>query len=473
MKPIVILSIIIIWTFEACKPVKVLKPENIKTLPASFDGYKDSSNIGELMYQEMFRDRYLKTLIDSALRNNNDLMIALQRINLSKSDVLLQKGLMKPFVGGGLWVNKRKFGLYTMDGAGNITTPIYNGKIVPIHLSDYNPGFQAAWEVDVWGKLKNKKRASIMRLLASNEGKNVVMSNLICEISNRYYELLALDYAIKVVDENIGVQENLLEMVREQKMAGRANELAVQQFEAQLLNSKGARQELQFNLIDVESNIRQLSGRYELTIDRDSADFFKLNLDSVKYGIPSDLLRNRPDIRQAEYELLASNADLKAAKAAFYPTFNITGTAGFQAFRTDLLFVSPESFVYGLFGNLVAPLLNKSAIKANFNGANALQLEAMYAYQKTVLEAYVEVYNIVSGIKNLDVQYHLKNREMNVLSSAVETSSELYKNGRATYLEVLFAQQSLIQCKLDLVEIKKLQLYSMSNLYKALGGGWR
>ncbi|MDO9270428.1 MAG: TolC family protein, partial [Methylobacter sp.] len=193
----------------------------------------------------------------------------------------------------------------------------------------------------------------------------------------------------------------------------------------------------------------------------------------ISAGVPSELLANRPDVREAEFQIEASKFDLKAAKAAFYPNFNITASFGFQAFNPEFLFSSPASIAYSVMGTLVAPIINMKALEAQFNTAKANQLTAMYNYQKTILNAYVEVANELSNIQNLKQINVLKKQQSDVLKQSVETSNELFKYARASYLEVLIAQQSALQSNLELIDITKRQRISTINIYKVLGGGWR
>jgi outer membrane protein TolC len=193
----------------------------------------------------------------------------------------------------------------------------------------------------------------------------------------------------------------------------------------------------------------------------------------IASGFPSQLLANRPDIREAEFKIEASKFDLQAAKAAFYPNFNITASLGFQAFNPEFLFSSPASIAYSVFGTLVAPIINMNALKAQFNTAQANQLTAMYHYQKTVLNAYVEVANQLVAIQNLQEINLLKTQQNALLKKSVGTSGELYRTARATYLEVLLAQQNALQSNIELIGVIKQQRLSAINIYKALGGGWK
>jgi multidrug efflux system outer membrane protein len=464
--------IIVSLLFLSCKTTKPVEATNLKTLPESYTSVKDSINSANINWKQYFSDANLVALIDEALKNNLDLLMALKKIEMASSNVLLNRGALFPVVNGFAAAGQRKFGDYTMDWAGNKTTEITPGKIVPMHLQDYYTGLQTSWEIDVWGKLRNRKKAALARYIGSIEGKNFVITNLISEIAATYYELLGLDNELEIIKETIKLQEDAFTLVNIQKQAAVANELAVQQFEAQLLNSKALEFETIQKITECENKINFLLGRYPQAIVRDKSKLTTILPFQVNVGIPSDLLKNRPDIRQAEYDLIASKADVKAAKAAFYPSFNITGAFGFQAFQTNYL-LTPESIAYNIFGNLVAPLINRSAIKAEFRTANATQQEALYNYQKSVINGYVEVYNETAKINNLEKVVGLKTQEADVLTKSIETSLELFKTGRASYIEVLMTQKGALESKLELVNAKQEQYNAVINIYKALGGGWK
>ncbi|MBI3219915.1 MAG: efflux transporter outer membrane subunit [Bacteroidetes bacterium] len=457
----------------SCAPTKTVQQTANKAIPTSYKIGRDSINIATLSWKEYFANKNLVNLIDTALINNYDVMIALQRIEGARAGVLFNKGMLLPSVSIGGVAAIKRYGLYTMDGAGNATTDIEKGKLVPVNLPDYFVGLQTSWEADITGKLRNRKRASVARYLSTLEGKNWLVTNLVAEVASAYYELQALDNELEMIQENILLQQNAVDIVTIQKQAGAANELAVKQFQAQLLNTKSLEAEISQQIVELETRINMLLGRYPQPIIRDRSVLANSIPSQIQTGIPSDLLRNRPDIKQVELLLVASKADVKAAQAAFYPSLTITGGIGFQAYRPNLLFTSPESFVFSLVGGLSAPLVNRSAIKANFKGATALQVEALYTYQKSILNAYVEVYNQLNYIHNLQRNFAYRNEEVNVLSQAIETSNELFRTGRATYLEVLLTQQTALNARLNFIEVRKKQLLSRVNIYKALGGGWK
>jgi outer membrane protein, multidrug efflux system len=472
-KIIGIVSIVASIVYSGCKTPETIVNTDRKQMPQSFAEAKDSTNSAEIKWKEFFADKNIISLIDTALKNNFDVLMTLQKIEMARNDLRLTKGAMLPTVNSNFAYLQRKFGYYTMDDAGNRTTEITPGKIIPTNLPDYFIGLQTAWEVDIWGKLRNKKQAGFSRYLSSIEGTNLVLTNLISEVVSTYYELLALDNELDIIRETIKLQQDALEIIKVQKEAGVTNELAVKQFEAEVLNSQGLEFETLQQITENENKMNFLLGRFPQPIVREKTNFTNQIPTQIKAGISSQLLKNRPDIKQAEFELLATKFDVRAAKAAFYPSFTITGLLGFQAFNPAFLFTSPQSLAYNLLGSLATPLLNRSAIKAEFNNAKVNQLEAMYNYQKTILNGYVEVSNELSNIKNLEQIYQLKTKQVEVLTQSIDISNDLFKSGRATYFEVLMIQSSSLQSNLELVNTKKRQLNATVNIYKALGGGWR
>jgi len=365
-----------------------------------------------------------------------------------------------------------KVGRYTSTGAGDASTEITPGNEVPEVLQDFMLGLKATWELDIWKKLRNSKKAAYSRYLGTVEGKNFVVTNLVAEIANSYYELVALDNQLDIVKETIALQKNALEIVKVQKEAARVTELAVKKFEAEVLNSQSREYEILQQIKENENKINFLLARFPQPIVRDKTSFMAEIPQQIQAGIPSQLLINRPDIKKAELELFAAKCDVKAAQAEFYPSFTISGGVGFNAFKTSYLFTTPESLIYNLVGDLTAPLINRNAIKAEFNKANAMQLQAMYEYQKSILNGYVEVSNELSNISNLEQFYTLKNKEVQALTTAIAISNDLFKSSRVDYFEVLMTQRDALESKLELIETKKNQLIAVTNIYKALGGGW-
>jgi multidrug efflux system outer membrane protein len=247
----------------------------------------------------------------------------------------------------------------------------------------------------------------------------------------------------------------------------------VQKFQAEVLKS----QSLEFDILQKikvsENKINFLLGRYPTEIPRDKHSFLALMPTAINAGVPSQLLENRPDIKQAELELVAAKLDVKVARAEFYPSFSISAALGFQAFKPSYLLKFPESVLYGLAGDLAGPIINKNAIKAEFYSANARQLQAIYNYERTILNAYMEVSGQLSSISNLGKSYALKSKQVDALTKSIEISNDLFRSARADYLEVLLTQRDALESKLELIDTKKDQLSATVNMYKFLGGGWK
>lgn len=456
----------------ACNiPSLVTKTEN-KDVPASYNNSQDTANSAKLSWKEFFKDKYLDALIETALKNNQELNITLQEIEISKNEIKVRKGEYLPFVGlkGGAGVDR--VARYTNIGAMEANTEIKPGKEMPEPLPDYLLGAYASWEVDIWHRLRNAKKAAVSRYLASVEGKNFMVTNLVAEIANSYYELLALDNQLDIVNKNIEIQTNAFEIIKIQKEAAKVTELAVKRFEAQVLNTKSLQYGIKQKITETENRINFLLGRFPQTIARTKGDINDLIPQQVYSGIPSALLGLRPDIRQAEQELAATKLDVKSAKARFYPALAISASVGYQAFNPAYLVKTPESLLFSLAGDLMAPLVNKNAIKATYQNANAKQVQAAYNYERTILNAYVQVQNQVAKIDNLEKSYDLKSKQVAALSRSVDISNDLFRSARADYMEVLLTQRDALEARFELIETKMQQLNATVNLYHALGGGW-
>ena len=456
----------------SCKAPAIVQNPEQKTVPSSYGNSRDTVNSVTIQWRSFFADKDLVNLIDTALKNNQELLITLQEIEIAKNDIRVRQGKLLPNVigGGGLGVDK--VGRYTSQGAGDASTEIKPGKEVPEWLTDYRIGAYANWEVDIWKKLRNSKQAAVTRWLATKEGKNFVVTNLIAEIANAYYELLALDNQLEIVKQTIQLQQNALDIVRVQKQAARVTELAVKKFQAEVLNSQSLEFDIRQKIKEQENEINFLLGRYPQPIERDKSGFLNLIPQQVHTGIPSQLLKNRPDIRQAELELTAAQLDVKVARAEFYPSFEISSALGFNAFKPDYLVKFPESMIFSLVGDMAGPLINKNAIKAEFNSANARQLQALYNYERTILNGYIEVSTELSDISNLEQVYNLKTKQVDTLMASVDISNELFKSARADYFEVLMTQRDALESKLELIETKLHQFNAVTNIYRSLGGGW-
>lgn len=447
-----------------------------KSVPKTFystDSDSMGGNIGIIPWKQFFTDPDLTVLIDTALKNNQELMITLQEIEIAKSNVTAAKGKLSPTVTAGGGIGLRKAGRYTSEGAGDASTEMKPGMRIPDPLPNFQVGLQTDWEVDIWHKLRTEKESAIAHYLSTVEGKNFVLSSLIAEIANDYYELLALDNQLDIIQQYIQLQQQALEISKIQKQAAAATELAVKKFEAELAKAKGAEYEVRQSVTEKENEINGLLGRFPQPIVRNKTAFITMVPRTIYTGIPSELLSNRPDIKAAELELKSVKLDVQAARKEFYPSLNISIMLGLEAFNPTYLMKLPESIVSNIVGDMVGPLINKSAIQAKFKAADARQIQALYEYDKTILNAYLCVSNLVMKIKNMGDYYRFKADQSKALDASVPIADQLFKNSRIDYLEVLMNQRDILDAKMELLEAKEKQLAAVVDIYINLGGGWR
>jgi len=459
----------------ACSVPKKATDQNKPALPATFTGSTDTATTADIPVRHFFPDTNLVRLIDIAIHNNPDLNMALQRVIVARASIRYAQGALAPqlniVASGGV----ERYGDYTMNGVGNFDTNLSDNiskdQHIPSPATDLFLGLRSNWEIDVWGKLKQRKKAAFAHYLATGKGRQWVTTQLVATVAGLYYDLLAEDDNITMIRRNIELQEKAYEMVQAQKEGGRATELAVQQFKGQLLHTKSFEFETKQNIIRLETEINTLLGRFPQPVTRGASILAQPLPRSLQAGVPSGLLARRGDIQQAEWELNASKANLEAARKAFFPSVTISPYAGVNAFTVQLLF-KPGSLVFGLLGGLTAPLFNRQQLKADFGVANAQQIEAFYGYQKNILQAMGEVYTNLQAIGNYRSLYKLKEDEARALANAVTNANELYATGAANYLEVITAQKGLLDAELEEINSKRTLLSATVGLYRSVGGGW-
>lgn len=435
----------------------------------------DSSNIGYIPKNDFFADTYLVRLIEIGLQNNFDRLQALQRIEIARAQVQTRRGALLPTVNVIAQAGVDKFGDYTMNGVGNYDTNLSDNlsgnQQIPNPTPDYFLGVRSSWEIDIWGKLANQRKGAYMRLLASERGKQFIETALVAQVAGLYYELLTLDYELEIIRQNIALQQTAVELVEVQKSAGRVTQLAVQQFKAQLLNTKSLQAGVGQEIIVAENRLNALLGRFPQQVQRGKPILEQILPSTIQAGVPSAMLHRRPDILQAELELAATRADVDAARASFFPSLTISTYVGLNAFNASLLF-NPASLAYGILGGLSTPFLNRRQLAAAYNYSAARTMEAYYNYQQTIIRGFSEVVTSLQGIENYGKALTFKGSQVEELRQAASTANDLFVAGYATYLEVVTAQRNVLEAELELADVKKEQFLSLIDLYRALGGGW-
>ncbi len=458
---------------SACVPTQKAIREESKIVPEYYQNIEtDTINSAQIQWRDFFSDENLIALIDTALVNNQELNIMLQQIAIANNEIKIRKGEYLPFVNVYAGAEVEKVGEYTRNGAVEHNLNVREDEEFPELLTNFTAGLSVTWELDIWKKLRNGKKAAVLEYLSTMEGKNFMVTNLVAEIASTYYELLALDNQLSIIEQNLEIQQNALKMVRLQKQAARATQLAVRRFEAEVLKNQSNKYNIQQQIVETENKLNFLIGRFPQPIERNTDGFIERNIDIIYTGIPSQLLSNRPDIKQAEYEFEASKLNVKIARANFYPSIGIKAGVGLEAFKPKYIVDTPQSLLYNLVGDAVAPLINRNAIKAEYKTANNRQLQAVFEYEKAILNGYIEVANELSNINNLKESYKLKEQQVEALTESIDLSIKLFKSARAEYTEVLLTQREALDSKIEIIETKRDQFLANIKLYQALGGGW-
>jgi NodT family efflux transporter outer membrane factor (OMF) lipoprotein len=433
----------------------------------------DGDSSGRIRWCEFFDDPRLVYLINQALIGNQELKILAEDVQIALNEVQARSGAYLPFLSLGGRAGVAKSSVFSPMGAAERGLQFRPGGNFPDPLPEFLAASNVTWEIDIWRRLRNAKDAACLRYLATNEGRNYVITRLVAEVADKYYELLALDNRMLILDKTIEIQQQSLKIANHLKDAGRGTELAVQRFNAEVAKNQSEKFIIQQEIVEVENRINFLTGQFPKPLERESVDYLELNLHALSAGVPSQLLQNRPDIRQAEREIQAAGLDVKVARASFYPALVITGDVGYMAFNTKYLFSSPDSLIYSVAGDLVAPVINKRAIQAEYKSANSRQLQSIYDYQQTVINAFTEVINQISKVENYGQSVVIKKQQLESLNLSVESASKLFQSARIEYIDVLLAQRDMMEAKMVLIKTKQAQLSAIVNAYQALGGGGR
>ncbi|MPL55649.1 Outer membrane protein OprM [bioreactor metagenome] len=423
---------------------------------------KDSVSMANLSWKEIFTDAVLQKHIAKALENNLDIRMALQNIASAEAYLKQSKAAYQPTISVGPDYSFNTSSLNTQFG-----------QIVGErrYINQFDITANLGWELDLWGKLKGQEKAQYAAYLSSVAAHQNVKSNLVASIATAYYQLLAFDEQKKIFSNTIEIRKKNLETTKALKEAGIISEVAVQQSEALVYNAEASLVTLDVQIQMLENTISLLMGEPSHEIERTSLSTqnFALNTD---VGYPSALLANRPDVKQAEFNLINAFELTNAAKAQFYPSLKITGSTGVQSVDIDKLFSANSVFANVLVG-LAQPILNKRQIRTNYEVSLANQERAYLNFRKTILNAGNEVSDALKMYNAQDQFIAFKKKELSVYDKSVEFSQELVNYGMANYLEVLNANVNKLNAEINIANAQYTKLQAGVELYRALGGGWR
>ncbi|QQD12893.1 efflux RND transporter permease subunit [Sphingobacterium sp. UDSM-2020] len=474
----VVLAVILI---SSCSVPKKLTPMQATALPEKFSpaNVQTDSSIGQISWRKVFEDKKLIALVDSALLYNYDLQMAIKRIEIAQASFKQKKAALFPKVNAEVGAGLTKYGFYTEEGIGNYDSNFSENlksdeKIPSPAIPDYFVGLRSSWEIDVWGKLKNLRQSSYENYLAQLEAKQLIATELVTNIGSAYYQLISLDNQLAVFERNLKLQEKALAIIEVQKEAGRATELAVQQFKAILANSKSDRAKTKQEISILENHINFLIGRVNQPIERTAIQLEEVHLfDKLASGDPALMLALRPDIREASHQMVSAMHEVHAAKAAFLPAIVLSPFIGLNSFSFDKLIDINKSATYGLFGGITAPIFNQRELKTQYEQYKGNYGISFLNYEKIVLQAYNEVSNALLTEDHIIERFQHKNEQVVALESSVNSAHDLFLAGRINYLEIITSQRESLAAQIEQVNILEEKILNQLVLYKALGGGWK
>lgn len=409
-----------------------------------------TDNLALLPWQTLFTDPQLQRLIEQGLQNNTDLLTAEQRVKEAEASLLSAKLAYLPS-----FTLAPQGGVSSFDGAKATWT--------------YNVPVSASWEIDIFGRLHNAKRQAKALLEQSRDFRQAVRTQLIAGIANNYYTLLMLDAQLALAEQTRDSWKETVEATRALMEAGMANEAAVSQMEATYYAIATSVLDLKDQINTAENSLALLLAEPAHAIERGSLEgqAFPTHL---AVGVPLELLRNRPDVRSAEHTLESAFYVTNQARAAFYPQIVLGGSAGWTNSGGGMI-VNPGEWLLSAVGSLTQPIFQKGTNIARLKVAKAQQEEARLGFQQTLLNAGSEVNEALVQYQTATEKTDYYTRQVESLGRALESTSLLMTHGNTTYLEVLTAQQSLLNAQLTQVANRFAQIQGLINLYHALGGG--
>lgn len=457
----IVLTLVLSMSAYSQNPNNIEFPQKYK-----FGNETDTTSIANIKWQEFFKEKELIQLIDNALIKNSDLLVAEKNINIANLQFKQSKWGNIPQVNAFANASSNRLSENSLSG---VSTNLFLGQN---HIEDYSAGLNLSWEIGVWGKVKNQKKRALANYLQTTEAKKALQTAVVANVSKGYYNLLMLDAQLEIAKKTLKLNDSIAFYVNLQYESGQVNLLAKEQTEAQRLVAAKLIPQIEQNIQIQENSLSILSGSFpdeKTRKEKLSTILINSNLSS---GIPSQLLEKRPDVKSAELALQAANAKVGIAKSNFYPTITITAVGGVNSFESNNWFTIPASLFGNLAGGITAPLLNGRKIRTQYEIAKEEREQAVINFRQTVLVVVGEVSNALVSINKLEEQFKLANERQIKLKSAVSNANMLFKNGMATYLELIIAQSNLLQAELEATTIKKDILSANIELYRALGGGW-
>ncbi|TDD94937.1 efflux transporter outer membrane subunit [Flavobacterium cellulosilyticum] len=421
----------------------------------------DSTSLADVAWDKIFTDPLLQGYISKGLKNNLDIRIAMQ--NIAAAQATMKQGEMGyfPTLSASTDWTQQKISKNSQSGS----------FLNDLNTHQYQLYGNLSWEADIWGKIRSNKRATNAAYLQTTAVNQAIKTQLIANIATTYYQLLAVDAQIKIAEETLINRNKSVETILALKKAGNVTEVGVKQTEAQKYATEIIIADLKNNIIILENTMSVLLGEASGKIER--SNFESQNLQPIiTLGVPTNLLRNRPDVIAAEYNLISNFELTNVAKSGFYPSLKITAAGGLQSIDLKNWF-SANSIFANIVTGLTQPILNQRQVRTKFEIAKANQEKAYLQFEQSLLIAGKEVSDALAQYNNETYKITVREKQADALTKAATFSDELLTYGLANYLEVLTSKNDALNTRLNLADNKFQQYKAIIQLYRALGGGWK
>ncbi len=420
---------------------------------------QDTITMASVPWRELFTDPILQKDIETGLTNNTDIRVAMQQIISAEAYYKQGKAAYYPTLNGNARYTHQELSKNSQFGT------LFNS------LDQYEINGALSWEADIWGKIRSNKRAEFANYLQTVAAHKAVKTRLIANIASAYYQLLTLDQQIAITTTTIGTRNKGLETSKALKDAGNVTEVGVKQTEAQLYNAQAILIDLKKQRYILENTLSILLGEMPTEMERSTLETQTIST-PLATGVPLQLLSNRPDVMQAEYNFCNAFELTNVARANFYPSFTISGSGGVQSLQISQL-LNANSLFANIIGGLTQPIFNGRKIRTQYEVSQSQQEQARLNFRQSLLQASKEVSDAMYSYNAATEKIAVKQKEFDSYNLATGYSRELLNNGLANYLEVLIAEENALSSSLDLANAKNAQLQSVVDLYEALGGGWK
>ncbi|WP_286809030.1 efflux transporter outer membrane subunit [Leclercia sp. UBA2479] len=440
----------------ACQSVDVTPAKPSLQIPAQWRATTGPASPAEQLWWRNFHDNHLNQYVDQALRNNSDVLIARERINEYQAQVYAAEGSLFPSLDAGV------------SGTRARSQSVATGQ--PVYGALYKGSLTASYDVDIWGVNRNNARAAEASLAAQKAAAAAADLTVASSVASGYVTLLALDEQLRVTQSTLKSREEAYNLAKRQFETGYSSRLELMQSDSELRSTRAQIPQLQHQIVQQENALSLLLGGNPGEVAR-SAEFDTLTPLRLPSQLPSTLLNRRPDIVQAERQLIASDATLAASRASLLPSINLTATGSVQDRTLPGLLDNPLQ-LWSIGGSILAPLLNRQALNAQVDISQSQRNQALYRYEKVVRNAFAEVNDSLDAITRYREQLQELLAQQEVAQETLRIARNRYRNGYSSYLDELDAQRTLFSVQTSVVQAKNNLLLAQIDLYKALGGGW-